>query len=79
MKIRVAITIDVDPEAWERTYGVEKSELRTDVLLWATNLLDESLDAIDCRALVRPQYTIAAHADDGFPERPAMRSKNVPS
>lgn len=77
MRIKVSVMLDVNPEAWERTYGVEKDLLRTDVLLWATNLLDESLDAIDCRAEVKPKYTIAAHTGDGVPDRPAMRSKNV--
>jgi len=78
MKVRVTVTLDVDPEAWERTYGVEKSELRTDVLLWAENTLQESLDQIDCRQLTQPKRTIAAHAGDG-PARPAMSTPNWPA
>jgi len=34
MKVRVAITVDVDPDAWEREYGIDKTDrttLRDDV------------------------------------------------
>lgn len=79
MKIRVSVTLDVDPEAWKRTYGVEQPELRTDVLLWAENTLHEQLDQIDCRQLTQPKRTIAAHADDGVPGRPAMSTPNWPA
>ena len=77
MKIRVAVTLNVDPEAWERTYGVEKDLIRTDVLLWAENTLQEQLDQIDCRQLTQPKHTIAAHADDNVRERPAMRTNST--
>jgi len=31
MKVRVSFTLDIDPDAWMLTYGVERSEVRRDV------------------------------------------------
>lgn len=42
MKIRVAVTLDVDPDEWANAYGVETREVRTDVHEWAFHLLTEA-------------------------------------
>lgn len=31
MRVRVTLTVDVDPDAWEMTYGTPRFELREDV------------------------------------------------
>lgn len=42
MKVRVAVTLDVDPEAWTLTYGVEgPAAIRADVQAYATSMLTE--------------------------------------
>ncbi len=50
MRIRVTVTLDVDPEAWEVTYGVERKDIREDVQRWAEDGLRSQLDAVDCAA-----------------------------
>lgn len=49
MKIRVTVTLNVDPDEWEREYGVERDMIRTDVALWAENTLSEQLESVGCR------------------------------
>ena len=35
MKVRIAFTVDIDPQAWADIYGVDVSEVRQDVNYWA--------------------------------------------
>lgn len=35
MKIRIAFTIDVDPDAWTEEFGTDRTEIRDNVLSWA--------------------------------------------
>ena len=39
MKVCIAITLDVDPDAWRDAYGVPVSEVRSDVREWAFHTL----------------------------------------
>lgn len=47
MKVTVTLTIDVDPEAWDLTYGSgpTPAEVRTDVKSYALNQLQGSAAA----------------------------------
>lgn len=43
MKVRVTVTLDVDPEAWTLNYGIEgRSAIAADVREWAHNLLHQA-------------------------------------
>jgi hypothetical protein len=41
MKVRVAVTLDIDPEAWALEYGLPIAETRTDVRAWAASSLHQ--------------------------------------
>jgi hypothetical protein len=41
MKIRLSYTVDIDPELWERAYGVGKDEIREDVRSYMRNLIQQ--------------------------------------
>lgn len=44
MKIKVTLTLDIDPEAWTENYGVESAEeIREDVQSYAHNVITEQL------------------------------------
>ena len=45
MKIRVALTIEVDLEAWEEIYGVPPREARADVKLFVLGCVQGSAAA----------------------------------
>jgi hypothetical protein len=48
MKVRVVVTLDIDPEAWESNYGVSgASAIREDVQAWAFHLLHDAADESD--------------------------------
>lgn len=42
MKVRVTLTIEVDPESWDMTYGVEPERIRTDVREYVLNQVQGS-------------------------------------
>lgn len=43
MKVRIAVTLDIDPEMWTLNYGVEGAgSIRADVVSWAHDLLHEA-------------------------------------
>jgi len=46
MKVRIAVTIEVDPAAWAREYSVATSEVREDVKVWAENLMNTQLEVM---------------------------------
>lgn len=44
MKVRVTISLDIDPEAWTRNYGVEGDKaIREDVRVYVEHLIAEHL------------------------------------
>lgn len=48
MKVRMNITVEVDPEAWERTYGVDMTDrkaLREDVVRYCNGCVEDSAAA----------------------------------
>jgi hypothetical protein len=46
MKVRITVTVDIDPEAWTTDYGVtDQTAIRDDVREWATNLVTEQLQS----------------------------------
>lgn len=48
MRVRVEMTVEVDPEAWELTYGVGKKELREDVRTYVFGCVDNSAAGAEC-------------------------------
>lgn len=44
MKVRIVLTLNIDPEAWATEYGLEKSEVRDDVRLWVQGEVMEGLN-----------------------------------
>ena len=45
MKIRVAVTLDIDPDAWTTNFGTEGAKaIREDVQEWAFHLLHGAAD-----------------------------------
>ena len=42
MRVKVTMTLDIDPQVWMDTYDVERSEVRNDVNEWAYHLLREA-------------------------------------
>lgn len=49
MKVRVAVTVDIDPIAWQMEYGVgpELAAIRTDVQEHCVNTLYSQLGAVE--------------------------------
>jgi len=43
MKVKVSFTLDVDVEAWMREYGIERDEVRDDVLTLAEDAIHSHL------------------------------------
>lgn len=41
MKVRIAVTVDVDPEAWAEEYGIESSGVREDLKTWVVNAIQQ--------------------------------------
>lgn len=39
MKVKVSVTLDIDPQAWMEIYDVERGQVRADVNEWAFHLL----------------------------------------
>ena len=46
MKIKVTLTVDIDPEAWVANYGCEKSEVREDVKVYIAETVSGQLDLV---------------------------------
>lgn len=42
MKVRVTLTIDVDPEAWTLAYGTEPDQIRDDVKTYVLGTVQHS-------------------------------------
>ena len=42
MKIRLTVTIDVDPAEWTAEYGTNPADVRDDVKAYFTNLMGQS-------------------------------------
>ena len=42
MKIRITVTVDIDPESYMHEYGVAQSEIREDVKYHAESVLRET-------------------------------------
>lgn len=51
MRVRVSFTVDVDPGAWMDEYGVERSEVRADVLRYVENSVRAHLDDLGLAAV----------------------------
>jgi hypothetical protein len=55
MKVRIVLTVDVDPEAWANEYGVDRSEVREDVKRYVgTSMHDwassrDLINDVECR------------------------------
>jgi hypothetical protein len=44
MKVRITVTVDINPEAWTTDYGITgQTAIRDDVREWAINLVTEQL------------------------------------
>jgi hypothetical protein len=43
VKVRVALTVDIDTEAWEADFGVERTELRADVQEYVHHMVQDQL------------------------------------
>jgi phosphoribosylformimino-5-aminoimidazole carboxamide ribonucleotide (ProFAR) isomerase len=39
MKVKVSLTLDIDPQAWADTYGIDASAVREDVKNYAENIV----------------------------------------
>lgn len=39
MKIRIAVTLDIDPDAWVTEFGVEREDVRADVQEYFKNIV----------------------------------------
>ena len=39
MRVKITVTLDIDPQAWMDTYDVSRTEVRADVNEWALHLL----------------------------------------
>jgi len=48
MKIKVCITLDVDPDAWMSDFGIDRDEVRDDVRAYFTYTCEEQLERIGC-------------------------------
>jgi hypothetical protein len=55
MRVRVAFTVDVAPDAWADEYGVERSEVRADVIRYVENSVRAHLDALGLTAVTRSE------------------------
>lgn len=42
MRVKVTMTLDIDPQAWMDTYDVERHEVRADVNEWGYHLLTQA-------------------------------------
>lgn len=49
MKIRITVTLDINPDAWESNYGINRDELREDVRSHYAELCTQA--AIECGVL----------------------------
>jgi hypothetical protein len=45
MKVRVTLTVEVDPAAWQLAYGTETEDLREDVRNYIAGSVEESAAA----------------------------------
>ena len=48
MKVRITLTVEVNPDTWEQTYGVDKTNrkaLREDVVAYCLGSISESAAA----------------------------------
>lgn len=46
MKVRIELTVDVDPEAWALNYGCDRSEVREDVQSYAKAAVLDQMEAV---------------------------------
>jgi hypothetical protein len=61
VKVRVVITLDIDPETWATEYGVTGArDIREDVVRWADNALQSH--ASDLGLLTERNYTDASRS-----------------
>lgn len=44
MKMKLAVTLEVDAKEWEYTYCVDKSEVRADVLTYFIGTLQDQIE-----------------------------------
>jgi hypothetical protein len=52
MKVRITLTLDIDPERWESVYGTEREQLRDDVRSYIEHSIWGSA-AADAEAITR--------------------------
>lgn len=52
MKVRVSFVVDIDPDAWVQSYGVDRTEVREDVKRYVENGARDHLS--DLGMLVEP-------------------------
>lgn len=48
MLVVVKVKVDVDPEAWMRNYGVDRSEVREDVERYVQDMAREQIRSVGC-------------------------------
>jgi len=48
MRIRIAFTVEVDPDAWRETYGPNDKDIRKDVRSYIMNGIDQSPAGEEC-------------------------------
>lgn len=49
MKVRITMTVNIDPEEWSLTYDVDEKDVREDVKRYVINAVQQSAGIQDCR------------------------------
>jgi hypothetical protein len=50
MQITITVKVDVDPEAWAATFGIERRDVRQDVKDYITNAVTNLLVLDECKS-----------------------------
>ncbi|MDP3889847.1 hypothetical protein [Nocardioides sp.] len=43
MKVRIALTVEIDEQVWAEEYGLDRTQVRADVRRYVTNAVDSHL------------------------------------
>lgn len=44
MKVKIEVTLNIDPDAWATEYGIDKADVREDVKGWSEHVLLSMID-----------------------------------
>lgn len=47
MKVKISVTVDIDPDKWAFVFGIEKNEVRYDVCKYFSSLCEEQVERIE--------------------------------